>query len=113
MSWMNSGLVEAAAWAVGTRARLREGGAAQHGQARMRSCTTRKVQGVIHRCARSLRLRSAAVRPIAVRLWRAPPGAARAARGGGPGSRVRIYVDSAGAGAAGCVSLLGYEGNRQ
>ena len=48
MSWMNSGLVDAAAWAEGMRARLRDGGAAQHGQARMRRCTTRKVQGVIH-----------------------------------------------------------------
>ena len=48
VSWMISGLVDAVAWAEGTRAGLREGGATQHRQARMRSCTTGKVQGVIH-----------------------------------------------------------------
>ena len=47
VSWMNSGLVDAVAWVEGTRAGLREGGATQHRQARMRSCTIGKVQGVI------------------------------------------------------------------
>ena len=42
VSWMTSGLVDTVAWAEGTRAGLREGGATQHRQARMR-----KVQGVI------------------------------------------------------------------